>query len=149
MSDAVRVQDESLKDFVGFLNRTVGKGKWVLALTADHGTQLDPAASGAFLIDNGVFKQDLQDAFDDDGDGVDLILRTRPTELWLNEAELSDNGYSLNDISEYIMGLTQAQTATTTRPPEAGHEGDAVFSAAMPSTMLSELPCLPEARSGS
>ena len=36
-----------------FLNRTVGKGKWVLALTADHGTNIDPAVSGAFQIDTG------------------------------------------------------------------------------------------------
>jgi hypothetical protein len=149
MSDAVRVQDQSLKDFVGFLNRRVGKGKWVLALTADHGTQLDPEVSGAFMIDIDRFTQDLQQTFDDDGDDVDLFVKIRPTELWANEAELSDNGFSLNDISEYIMGLTQAQTAKTTRPPEAGHEGDTVFSAAMPSTMLSELPCLPEARPGS
>jgi predicted AlkP superfamily pyrophosphatase or phosphodiesterase len=42
MSDAVKVQDETLKRFVGFLNGTVGEGEWVMALTADHGTQRDP-----------------------------------------------------------------------------------------------------------
>lgn len=149
MSDAVSVQDANLKDFLAFLDRTVGRGKWVLVLTADHGTQLDPEVSGAFMIDIERFTQDLEDAFDDDGDDVDLFVKIRPTEVWVNEAELSDNGFSFTDISEFVMGLTQAQTAKSTRPPEPGHEGDRVFSAALPSTMLSELPCLPEARSGS
>jgi hypothetical protein len=30
--------------------------------------------------------------------------------------------------------------------PEPGHEGDTVFDAALPSSILSTLPCLPEAR---
>ena len=149
MSDAVSVQDANLKGFLAFLDRTIGRGKWVLVLTADHGTQLDPEVSGAFMIDIERFTQGLQNAFDDDGDDVDLFLKIRPTELWVNEAELADNGFTFTDISEFVMGLTQAQTAKTTRPPAPGHEGDAVFSAALPSTMLSELPCLPEARPGS
>jgi hypothetical protein len=149
MSDAVRVQDENLKEFVAFLDQTVGSGKWVLVLTADHGTQLDPEVSGAFMIDIERFKEDLEKAFDDDGDDVDLFIKIRPTELWVNEAELSDNGLTFMDISEFVMGLTQAQTAKATSPPKPGHEGDTVFAAALPSTMLSELPCLPEARSGS
>jgi hypothetical protein len=118
-------------------------------LTADHGTQFDPEVSGAFMIDIDRFTQDLETAFDDDGDDVTLFIKIRPTELWVDEAELRDNGFTLTDISEFVMGLTQSQTAKTTRPPEAGHGDDTVFSAALPSTMLSELPCLPEARSGS
>ena len=46
MEDAVVAQDEALKRFVSFLNRQVGKGEWAMALTADHASMPDPAASG-------------------------------------------------------------------------------------------------------
>ena len=146
MSDAVAYQDAALKQLVGFLNRTVGKGRWVMALTADHGTQYSPDVSGAFMIDIDRFTKDLEQAFDSDGDNVPLIVKIRPTEIWLNDKELADNGYTLADVSQFIMNLTQAQTTKVGRAPTPGHENDTVFSAALPSSMLSKLPCLPEAR---
>jgi type I phosphodiesterase/nucleotide pyrophosphatase len=146
MSDALKIQDEALRTFVDFLNRVVGRGKWVMVLTADHGTQRDPAVSGAFMIDINKLTTLLQDRFDDDGDKVALFEKIRPTEIWVNHAELRDNGVTLNEISAYIMSLTQEQTYKNQNVPAAGHERDTVFDAALPSSMLSALPCLPEAR---
>ena len=37
MESVVRASDEALGDLVRILNREVGRGQWVLALTADHG----------------------------------------------------------------------------------------------------------------
>ncbi|MGH2636208.1 MAG: alkaline phosphatase family protein, partial [Actinomycetota bacterium] len=51
MSDAVATQDVTLEVFVDYLDETVGAGRWVMVLTADHGTQRDPETSGAFMID--------------------------------------------------------------------------------------------------
>ena len=146
MSDAVKYQDDALRELVGFLNRTVGKGKWVLALLSDHGSQRDPAVSGAFLIDIDRLTQDIAQRFDGDGDGVPLIEKVRPTEIWLNQAELKDNGYTPAQVSQYIMGLTQADTIKAGTTPTPGQANDTVFSAALPSSILSRLPCLPEAR---
>jgi hypothetical protein len=146
MSDAVRYQDAALRELVSFLNRVVGKGKWVMALTADHGTQRDPAVSGAFMIDVNKIDSLVRKAFDDDGDGVPLIEKVRATEIWLNTQELADNGFTLDDVSQFIVRMTQQQTFKNRNTPVPGHEDDAVFSAAFPSSMLSRLPCLPEAR---
>lgn len=146
MSDAVRVQDDNLRTFVDFLNRVVGRGRWVMVLTADHGTQRDPSVSGAFMIDINKLTSLLQDRFDDDGDKVALFEKIRPTEIWVNQAELRDNGVTLNDISAFILSLRQEQTYKNQNVPAAGHERDTVFDAALPSSMLSALPCLPEAR---
>jgi hypothetical protein len=148
MSDAVRYQDDALRELVGFLNRTVGKGRWVLALAADHGTQHDPAVSGAFLIDINRLTQDIASTFDGDGDGVPLIQKVRPTEIWLNDAELADNGFTLMQVSRYLMDLTEADTIKAGATPAPGHADDTVFSAALPSSILSKLPCLPQARVG-
>jgi hypothetical protein len=42
MSDTVKVQDHTLRRLVDFLNERVGRGRWVMAVAADHGTQRDP-----------------------------------------------------------------------------------------------------------
>ncbi|MGZ4108393.1 MAG: alkaline phosphatase family protein [Actinomycetota bacterium] len=146
MSDALKYQDEALQQFVGFLNRVVGKGKWVMLLTADHGTQRDPTVSGAFMIDINKLTSLLQKQFDDDNDKVALFEKIRPTEIWVNPVELQDNGVTLTQISTFITSLTQEQTYKNANVPAAGHEQDTVFDAAFPSSMLSALPCLPEAR---
>ncbi len=146
MSDAVRYQDEALRQLVAFLNQQVGKGKWAMVLTADHGTQYDPAVSHAFLIDIDTLTQDIQKTFDSDDDGVPLIQRVRPTEIWLDDAELKDNGYTLTQVSQYLMNLTQADTIKVGREPDPATASATVFSGAFPSSILSKLPCLPEAR---
>jgi len=147
MSDAVRQQDETLRRLVTFLDQTVGKDRWVLALTADHGTQKDPDVSGAFMIDINKLTQGLSDTFDDH-DGIPLVQKVRPTEIWLDKAELRDNGYTLAEVSQWLMELTQEETYKNQNLPAPGHENDTVFAAALPSTILASLPCLPEARAG-
>jgi Type I phosphodiesterase / nucleotide pyrophosphatase len=148
MSDAVKVQDQNLKVLVGYLNETVGAGKWAMVLTADHGTQHDPNVSGAFMIDIDKLTRDLETTFDTNGDNVPLFTKIRPTEIWVNHQQLADDGVTLNQISEYLMGLTQQQTIRVGRTPDPATANDTVFSAALPSTMLARLPCLPEARQG-
>jgi hypothetical protein len=145
MSDALRIQDQNLKALVDFLNRTVGTGRWVLALTADHGTNLDPAVSGAFQIDTGSIEDLVNQRFDD-GDDVPLIEKFRTTEFWLNEDELAQNGSDLVDVSNFLLGLTQSQTFKPGGEPRPGHEDDPVFSGAFPTSLMDHLPCLPEAR---
>jgi predicted AlkP superfamily pyrophosphatase or phosphodiesterase len=145
MSDALKVQDEHLRILIDFLNRTVGKGNWVMALTADHGTNIDPAVSGAFQIDNTAIENLLNQKFDD-GDNVPLIDKFRTTEFWFNESELAQSGHDLVDVANYLMSLTEAQTAKATRPPLPGHENDLVFAGAFPTSLMDQLPCLPEAR---
>jgi hypothetical protein len=149
MSDAVKVQDQNLKVLMDYLNQTVGAGKWAMVLTADHGTQHDPNVSGAFMIDIDRLTRDLEQTFDTDGDDVPLFTKIRPTEIWVNHQQLAANGVTLNQISDYLMGLTQQQTIRVGRATDPATANDTVFSAALPSSMLSRLPCLPEARQGS
>jgi hypothetical protein len=100
------------------------------------------------MIDINKLSSLIRATFDADGDGVPLIQRVRPTEIWLNDAELADNGFTLTQVSQFLMGLTQQQTYKNQNLPLPGHEQDLVFDAALPSSILSKLPCLPEARAG-
>ena len=149
MGDAVAVQDAVLKELVTHLNDRVGRGRWVMVLSADHGTQRDPAVSGAFLIDVNKLEAGLEATFDADDDGVDVLQDLRPTQVWLNRAELADNGFTLRQVSRWFLGLTQQDTFkdmySRRSTPQPGHEDDPVFAAALPSRILSQLPCLPDA----
>jgi hypothetical protein len=141
MSDAVATQDATLERFVEFLDRTVGRGEWVMVLAADHGTQPDPEVSGAFPIDVAKLETGLRDAFDD-GDDVAVVERVRPSEIWLDRDELRENGHTLADVSQWLLGLTQADTFKNQNVPDPGHENERVFAAALPSSILAALPCV-------
>ncbi len=147
MSETLAVQDRELRVLTEFLDREVGGGRWVLVLTADHGHQFDPGASGAFQI--GIDQVEARiTATLDDGDDVPLIQKLRPTEVWLNREELRENGYSLVDVSRLITRLTKAETVKPNQTVAPGEEDDRVFAAAFPSSILGELPCLQAMRSG-
>ena len=146
MDDAVRAQDAALQRFVGFLNRQVGKGKWVMVLTADHGAMPDPAVSGAFNISTAPIQNGIDQTFNTSGDGVPIVELAQPSQMFLNTDELAKNGFTVADVARYVMSLTQAQTAAGGIQPIPGHENDKVFAAVFPSDIMKDLPCLPEAR---
>jgi hypothetical protein len=146
MKDAVRSQDEQLEVLVDFLNETVGEGEWVFVLTADHGSIPDPQVSGAFQISATPIVNGINTTFDTDGDDTRIVQLVQPTQMFINEAELRQNGHTLEELSSWVIGLTKADTAQPGVLVPADQAGDPVFQAAFPSSLLAELPCLPEAR---
>jgi hypothetical protein len=146
MKDALRSQDEQLEVLVDFLDATVGEGEWALVLTADHGSLPDPDISGAFQISSTPIASGINATFDNDGDDVHVVELVQPTQVFVNEAELRQNGYTLDEVSEWVMGLTKADTALPGVTVPAAEAGDPVFQAAFPSSIMGSLPCLPEAR---
>jgi arylsulfatase A-like enzyme len=146
MKDAVRAQDEQLEVLVDFLNETVGEGEWVFVLTADHGSIPDPDVSGAFQISATPIANGINTTFDTDGDDTRIVELIQPTQVFVDEAELEQNGHTLDELSMWVMGLTKADTAqpgVVVQPEEAD---DPVFQAAFPSSLMDQLSCLPEAR---
>jgi hypothetical protein len=146
MNDAVIVQDLALRRFVRFLNRTVGRGEWAVVVTADHGAMPLPEDTGGFQISTAPIEAGINERFDTDGDDVPVVDLVQPTQVFMNVAELEQHGHTVADVARYVMTLTQAQTAgggTTVDPATAN---DRVFQAAFPSALMTQLPCLPEAR---
>ena len=135
MSAVVRGVDQALGDLVKILDRGVGQGQWLLALTADHGFTPKAQTTGAIVIDNQELARDLKSTFRG-------IQSPRPTQTWVNEAELKRGGNSLGDVARYLMSYTRAQNTRnpSTLPPGKG--GERLFAAAFPSSVLSGLPCI-------
>jgi hypothetical protein len=142
MKDAVAIQDQNLRTLVDFLNQQVGQGRWVMVLTADHGHQFDPTVSHAFLIGIDQLQADIEKTFDADTDGVPVVEKVRTTQIWIDEAELAHNGHTLDQVAQYIAGLTQADTVKPTGTVQPGQANDTVFAAAFPTSIMKDLPCL-------
>jgi hypothetical protein len=147
MEDALKWQDAGLKEFIGTLNHEVGRGNWVMLVTADHGAQFDPNVSGAFQVSPAGLLSDIQDRFDTDGDGTSVVTAVRPSQTFLNLPELKQNGQTVEEIADFMLHYTKAQAAPASVAVPVDQQNDPVFAAVFPSSVFQHpLSCLPEAQ---
>jgi Type I phosphodiesterase / nucleotide pyrophosphatase len=146
MRDAVQAEDAALEAFVRFLDNEVGKGAWELLLTADHGAIPKPSISGAFQISTAPIAAGINARFDHDGDSTHIVDLVQPTGIFIDTDELEQNGYTLADVSQWVLGLTEEESKGLGVTVPAGDQAKKVFDAVFPSEMMARLPCLPEAR---
>jgi hypothetical protein len=144
MEAAVEGSDEEFGDLVEILDREVGKGEWVMALTADHGSTPRPETTGAYVVDNFELQSDLQAEFDGDGDPRPVFQRPRVTQSWIDIEELAEHGYTLEDIADFLMTYSRAENSRDPSKLEPGTADEPVFAAAFPSSVMEDLPCLKE-----
>jgi hypothetical protein len=145
MQDMLRWQDEALGQFVRFLDDEVGRGRWAMVLTADHGAQFDPEVSGAFQVTPTQLEQDLNAAFPS-STNQSVFQAVRTSQIYLNESTMRASGYTFDQISRFVLEYTKEQGAPDPSAVPLDQREDRVFSAAFPIDMLPQLPCLPEAR---
>lgn len=129
MDHTIREQDAALAELVELLDEEVGPGRWALILTADHGSQPDPARAGGRRIDITAIDAHIRSRFDD-GDARAVVEQVQTSQAFLDTQELSENGHT---VSEVAASLLRAEPG---------------LAAAFPSELLSRLRCLPEARGG-
>jgi arylsulfatase A-like enzyme len=135
---AIRYADAALNQFVDFLDAKVGKRKWVLALTADHGAQPPPEDTHGWMID-----QDPLTAAVEAHLGVkegEVVLEDRPVGFWFTpEGRESPEGYAeraASFLTDYTIGddLEEGETVPSYLSPD-----DKVFDAAFPMRYLPEI----------
>ena len=146
MADAVEYQDAAFERFVDYLNQQVGEGEWAMVVTADHAAMPNPDVSGGYQISTGPIQNALQATFDTDGDDVPVVDLVQPAQVFLNEEELAENGFTVADVARWALALTQADTAGGGVTPQPGRENDPVFQAVFPSDLMLDLACLPEGK---
>ncbi|HEV8572460.1 MAG TPA: alkaline phosphatase family protein [Actinomycetota bacterium] len=142
MGAMVRGTDAALEDLIALLNREVGRGRWVLLVTADHGATPHPKASGGLFMQPKVVADDLRAAVDDD-DGRRLALVTRPTQMWIDTEELRSGGFTLRDAARFLSLYTKGQYVANPAKLSAAERQERLFSVAIPGPLLERLPCLP------
>ena len=110
MGDCILAQDANLPGFIEFLDRQVGKGQWVLLVTADHGHSADKDVTGAFPIKVDAVEEHMAQAFPS-GDNIPVVARTRPGWSFVDFTELERGAYTLDQLAAGFRGLTEAETA--------------------------------------
>jgi hypothetical protein len=137
MKTSVRTSDREFARIIDILDHEVGKGRWVIALTADHGVTPNPALTHAFTISSDALWKDIDATF-----GRGVVRSVRPTQLWINRTRLRKNGYGLGQVAEFIARYTKGQIVPNPAElaPEERHER--LYAAAFPSRVLERpLPC--------
>jgi hypothetical protein len=137
MKDTVRYQDRALRELVSFLDREVGRRRWVLVLTADHGAQYPAEATGGIPIDPNKVRALVAERF-----GTTLIPQVRPTQLWIDAEELGSSDLTVDDIARFIGGLTARQVARSDFELTPERADQRVYQASFPSRLLEILPCI-------
>ena len=135
----------SAREFINLtemLDEEVGRGEWVVALTADHGSTPSATTTGAYAIDQLALNDDVNAAFDTDGDDVPVLQSFRVTQLWINLAELEENGHTLGEVAEFLLDYTPSDNAADPSALRPALQNERLFRSAFPDTVLRDLPCL-------
>ncbi len=131
--------DEALSRLVSFLDRKVGKRRWVLAVTADHGMTPDPSTTGAWALRMERMKEDLGDHFEVDPE--ELLTEHRVTGLWFDKDVLRQEGITVAQIANFLLGYTIGENSPYEEIPREYRDrvDETVFDAAFPSKRLNEV----------
>jgi arylsulfatase A-like enzyme len=136
---AVETTDRVLGELVAWLDRRVGRGKYVVVVTADHGQQPDEADINSYGIDPGELEDDLAAAFGP------IVQAAWPTEVFLDDDAMQRRGVSVAEVARWLGAYELRDNSN--RPDiilrGAGRFDAAqrLFSLAIPARMLSGLRC--------
>lgn len=137
--DAVVAGDAALSDLVDHLEDTVGSGEYVVIVTADHGQQPDEDAVDGYGIDPNELFADLVSEF---GPVVEDVA---PTEIFLDEEELTERGITIEDVARFIADYRLRDNADGIAEQVLGSgefsAGDRVFELAITAQLLERVSC--------
>jgi predicted AlkP superfamily pyrophosphatase or phosphodiesterase len=136
VNEAVLRTDEILGDILGFLEDEVGHGNYVVILTADHGQQPDAPAVGGYAIDPNELRDDINDEFGE------VARAVWPTEVFLLDAGLRDEGVEAAEVARFIGGYQLGDNITGDDVYTGSFDaGDRLFDLAIPAEMLGTIDC--------
>jgi hypothetical protein len=140
MEIIIEYTDEALAELVGFLDQRVGRGKWVLAVTADHGQGPDPRTTGAWPINMSEVRADVGSEYD--AHPEDIITDVSPVGYWVDRSQLRAAGATIADLADFfldyrlqdnVMGDGEVPEGYGTRRDEP------IFVAAFPSSQMNRV----------
>ena len=102
--DDIAATDAELKKLVQHLDATVGRGEWVVIVTADHGTSKFPEQSGGWAVRGHDLREDLNRAFDLDEEP--LFERVNSAGIFLNDDAVERSGLDLHEVGDWLLDYT-------------------------------------------
>ena len=147
MRSTLEHTDDVLGQLVNQLDAQVGAGRWVLAMTADHGQGPDPRTTGAWPIGMEEFQRDIARAVGINDPG-ELYQGQRPTGIWFNPRTIARSGIALEDVADYILDYTIGDNLIGNQQAPAAYRDrldEPLFAAAMPTNRLDAVTACSEA----
>ena len=138
VNDVLIRTDEELGRIIDELDRIVGAGEWVIALTADHGQQPDAEDLDSYGIDPRAVEAAIRDEFGD------VVRAVWPTEVFLLEDAMEDLDVSVEEVARFLGGHTLADNQRfSERDSFTGdfESQNRLFDLAVPADMLPDFDC--------
>jgi hypothetical protein len=139
----INAMDDALRTTVDDLNRIVGRGRWVLLLTADHGFTPYPKQSGAWPISGRQLKDDLNSAFDAVENSTDIVVRVTSAGIYVDRAEMKANAVTGDDIARWLIDYKVIDNASTLPSAWAARGREPLFDAALVGRRVAARRCGP------
>ena len=128
---SIEASDEQLGNIVDFLDEEVGRGRYVLMLTADHGMQPDEEVNDGFGINPTHLEEDLKAEFGD------VIRGVWPTEVFFFPEALESGEVSVEEVARFIGDYRVKDNFTEDTGGLGMFEADdRIFEMAIPADML-------------
>ena len=136
VGETISYADQTLEELVGLLNAHVGKRRWVLVVTADHGQSPHPRSSGRWPISTGELRADIGRFVGVDKD--ELIHHMKQNGIWLDRDAMRSTGVTLKELSRFLVNYTIADNASDQDIPDEFELRlkEPVFDAAFPSSQM-------------
>jgi predicted AlkP superfamily pyrophosphatase or phosphodiesterase len=137
--DAIASVDRVIGELASTVNRLVGKTKWVLVLTADHGQT--PLAEGSWPISMGELRRDIEETLDHEDNGRKLYEAGSQTLLFLDPEELAANDLEPEQVASYITEYSLKENLGDRSMPPAWEDraDERLFAAAFPVRRLDDV----------
>ncbi|HEX2051543.1 MAG TPA: alkaline phosphatase family protein [Actinomycetota bacterium] len=136
-ADVIRATDAQIGRFVAELDRMVGRGDYVVAISADHGQQPLPDLYGGWRINSNELEADVERRFGP------IVEKVTTVDMFLDMDAVEDRGVDLEEVAEYLGGYTIGDNVPSGQPgadlvPQ-GRLDDRVFAGAFPTDYLQAL----------
>ncbi|MGH2724169.1 MAG: alkaline phosphatase family protein [Actinomycetota bacterium] len=93
----LRAQDRLLGQIVRALDRKVGRDRYALMLTADHGQTPIPESTGGLRIHPDILGAKVDEYF-----GASLVEQVTPSGIFLRPGALGETGLTVSDVARFV-----------------------------------------------
>jgi hypothetical protein len=134
VAQLVSATDDAFHRLTKSLDRAVGKGRWLVVVTADHGQTPYPKDSGAWPIGGGELRRDVNAELDATDDAKGLVTQVTSAGAFVDRTQLRDAKLTLEQVARWIAGYRVGENLKEgDELPEgfAGREDDPLFDAAV------------------
>lgn len=137
--DVIESVDEALGDMVRWLDSNIGRGEYVMVITADHGQT--PLEAGGWPINRNEIVGDIDARFKR-VEGDNIIRRTSASSFFSNTDSMEANETSAEEVSSFLSRYTIGDNIPDGEQPPKGfakRTDERIFDAVFPGGKLDRI----------